>query len=384
MATQQVFAYKPTGTGALTASQAVAGTSLGLAAGSLTIGESAAGAENQGIIQGLIDAIRDAGSGVLDLPPGLIYTKNISLTADKLHLKGQGFGSTRLTLADGAEENLIDALDIDELELTDLTLDGNRANQTTGGFGAQLRGVVQLIVDRVRVTACDTNGLSLENGGSPTQISTISNSIFDSNDLRGLWLKACRRIAVSNTIMRENTLDGCDIDDHCVDITFGICHAWLNSRNGLFIENDSEIISVLGGTYHENLNGINLNAQNDGNVMERITLVGPICQLNSNYGIRVRANVAGTIMRDILVQGAQCHNNTLGGMLWGSGPSASLSEIQALGGVFGDRQAVPTQPWGIIVETDVGAGQIIYPMGIGNTTGLVDNDSLNVDVVQVA
>ena len=130
------------------------GTSTGRTAGQVERGLTPSGGSDTTQIQAAIDAVAAAGGGVVLLGPGTFLASGLVIKGD-VTVRGFGVGATILKLADGANVDLVKSESFDSLTggttrggpenwaFEGLTLDGNKANNTSGWplrvFGAAYR-----------------------------------------------------------------------------------------------------------------------------------------------------------------------------------------------------------------------------------------------------
>jgi hypothetical protein len=129
-------------------------------------------------IQAAIDAAATAGGGVVFLPPGTYSVGASGSTAggqayslilkDKVHLRGAGMFRTTIKAANNSNCDIITTVEAGRKSLmavTDLTIDGNEANQTDAtdfGFGIWAYRIDNLFLDNVRTTAMCKFGFRIE------------------------------------------------------------------------------------------------------------------------------------------------------------------------------------------------------------------------------
>jgi hypothetical protein len=129
-------------------------------------------------IQAAIDAAATAGGGVVFLPPGTYSVGASGSTAggqayslllkDKVHLRGAGMFLTTIKAANSSNCDIITTVEGGRKSLmavTDLTIDGNEANQTDAtdfGFGIWAYRIDNLFLDNVRTTAMCKFGFRIE------------------------------------------------------------------------------------------------------------------------------------------------------------------------------------------------------------------------------
>jgi hypothetical protein len=118
-------------------------------------------------IQAAIDAVNAAGGGEVRFPQGTYITTTLT-TYSKVHLRGSGIDATTIKLKDNSDVDLIKGENFDALtgtnstsgiynwSIQDLTLDGNKANNATNGYGLRVYGYGYIINDvRIRNTRQD-------------------------------------------------------------------------------------------------------------------------------------------------------------------------------------------------------------------------------------
>src|SRR5438067_6776410 len=127
-------------------------------------------------VQAAINAARAGGGGIVFLPPGTYLTGGQTLYS-RIHLRGSGGDATILKLRAGANTAIIQsdgftaltgtdsAGGIDRFSVRDLTLDGNKAQNPTGGCGIQVYGF-QYEISEVIIFNCHNDGLYSEWGSS--------------------------------------------------------------------------------------------------------------------------------------------------------------------------------------------------------------------------
>jgi hypothetical protein len=102
-------------------------------------------------VQAAIEAARTAGGGIVVFPPGVYLTRGQTLYS-RIHLRGSGGDTTILKLWPGANRAIIQSDGFAQLTGTgsnggitlfsvrDLTLDGNKTQNPTGGYGIRIYG----------------------------------------------------------------------------------------------------------------------------------------------------------------------------------------------------------------------------------------------------
>lgn len=124
-------------------------------------------------IQACINAVASAGGGKVYLPKGIYRTGKLTIPSN-IWLVGEGRSNTTLKLLDGANTDLLystnaDALwgsttpsqGVQNIGLFDLTVDGNRANNTVAGSGIAFYGE-EFTFNNLTVTQCRDHGIRTE------------------------------------------------------------------------------------------------------------------------------------------------------------------------------------------------------------------------------
>jgi hypothetical protein len=216
-------------------------------------------------VQAAIDAANAAGGGAVYFPPGTYLCTRLTVYS-KVELIGAGKDSTTIKLKNGTNNNLIYGLNSDALWGTDtkagidgftlqnLTLDGNRANNTAGSciaiYGSRLN-----FYD-LNIKNSPEHGIRTEwyqyGGDVPGDFGMeghYQRILIDTSGKHGLWFKGPHDSVFVNVISIDasqattNTWDGICIEG------FGTarivaCHAWSRPVPSLV---QRYALSVLGG-----------------------------------------------------------------------------------------------------------------------------------------
>lgn len=245
-------------------------------------------------IQNAIDALPETGGQVLISTGTFTCTTAIVIARRNVELRGQG-PSTILFLADGSNSPVLVIGDLttppmvtyQNIRISDLTIDGNRAHQTeecwggpcdSGGLtairnnGITVRGVSDVQIERVSVFRARSGGLVTEKGCQRLFISGFSstdnyfdgiaayeteNSIFSGlylygNPFAGLSLDIrFNNNIVSNAIMANNGKQGVFMRDSR-DNVFSDIQIRGSGEQGLFLAQvDSDVTRpASGNTFH--------------------------------------------------------------------------------------------------------------------------------------
>jgi parallel beta-helix repeat protein len=136
--------------------------------------------------------------GIIDLPAGTYYLDEGSVLGDvclqfgadvsNVWLRGAGEGVTVLKLKDSGAAHVVNLDGASNIKITDLTIDGNRANNTGTswhGIRTGASGITGLTIERVTVRNTRGYGLGLQGGDK-------------------------KRVRISNVTCEDTGLDGCD------------------------------------------------------------------------------------------------------------------------------------------------------------------------------
>jgi hypothetical protein len=137
------------------------------------------GATDITAINSAITTANTAGGGVVTLQPGTYYVNSPIILKSTVVLRGSNLEATIIKLANASNTDVIQSLNFSSLTLTgastwqtsgiwdcaivDLVIDGNRANQTTAGFGIRLYGYNWSLTN-LDVRNCFTDGIWTEWG----------------------------------------------------------------------------------------------------------------------------------------------------------------------------------------------------------------------------
>jgi hypothetical protein len=132
------------------------------------------------------DAITDAFAASSDifLPGGTYLVTGLEIATSNKRIRGAGMGRTIIKLADASNEHVLQAEDITDIQLEDLTLDGNKANQDDG-TGNDWRCLYALgdchrwRLKNVEIKNAVDHGLFASSGGD-SEVEAFKDSVVDS------------------------------------------------------------------------------------------------------------------------------------------------------------------------------------------------------------
>lgn len=166
--------------------------------------------DDRAAIQAAIDAVSAAGGGVVEFGAGtFICTQNSTLAyclnvPGKIRLVGESMATTILKQAPGIGVCRLVRLTGDLCEISNLTLDGNKATQSV------------------------------------------------SEHRHGIFADACTNLILEKVYAKNFTGDGFYVYTNCLRVTFRDCFSTANDRNGLTLGQQATDLAVLGGFYFSN------------------------------------------------------------------------------------------------------------------------------------
>lgn len=262
-------------------------------------------ADDTAEIQAAIDAAYAAGGGTVFLGAG---TYKVSGTSDKsdgalrlldnVTLQGAGMGVTIIKVQDGNLYNLTGIVRTPFNQIThdvamyDLTLDGNRANNTmkidgfyTGVAPGSTRQDYNITVDRVEVKNCSGYGFDPH---EQTLNLRIANSVAHHNGLDGFVADFLVNSVYENNLAYANDRHGFNVTTSTGGLQLLNNIARDNGSAGLVIQRGSENIPVphdiivRGGSYYNNAReGIYVKMADD------VSITGVSVYGNQRHGIRL-------------------------------------------------------------------------------------------------
>lgn len=280
-------------------------------------------------VQTAIDDCAKAGGGVVVFPPGTFLIKGVLIKSHRVNLAGAGVGATIIKLAPNSVGACIQVADyvtgqtptVEDLSISDLEIDGNKANQNGDGehIGIRVEDVERIRIERVKVHNCDGYGIGLVGTDLPHRAdfvvkdAELHHNAYDGIDIKG----GAARITLSNIRSHHNgggTVPGRaahGIDVRGEFITVESCFAWSNDGHGIstrelgyakrtvitgchafdnitdgFIIDGDEVV-VVGCVAKGNRYGYNVGAAN-----KRVTLIGCVAYSNMQVGFLCN-NVTG-------------------------------------------------------------------------------------------
>lgn len=272
--------------------------------GSIIYNVKAYGAKGDGVtddtvsINKAISACSSAGGGIVFFPPGT-YIKDGGVTItipSNVHVIGSGVGSTIIKLKNSASNRTVFLIAnfANNASISDLSIDGNRANQTANdGYGIFSYKSNDCKIERVNITKCCFQGIGLSNCFNFTIRDCYSNYNYNFGywiyaDLGQVEPYASGNHTIENCDGHYNDLDGLLVDSHGCTI--------INSR---FNYNGQQVHSggALGaaGIYSDRR-------------VNKLKLINNNCSFNKEFGINV-------VTSDSIIAKNICELNDLAGIL---------------------------------------------------------------------
>ena len=285
-------------------------------------------------IKRAIDACKAAGGGTIEMSAGTYIVRGDPANASRgpielysnMTLTGAGIGETVIKLADdfNARINGIvrTALEtVDNVLISNLTIDGNRANNTghQAGFICGIKedsGKTQsnITLDAVEARNCTAYGIN------PHEITTnmvIRNSVAHDNGLDGFVADAVFGGTYANNLAYDNDRHGFNLQNMTRDLVLENNEARGNGSAGLTIQRGDiplesggepphvRNILVKGGEYHDNAKEGMLIKLSDA-----VTVDGASIHDNLRQGVRIEGSINTTVKNSILTNNAQEADNT--------------------------------------------------------------------------
>jgi len=300
----------------------------------------------------VVEAVRRAGvagGAHIYLPTGT-YRMNVRIRLpSNVTLQGAGRSDTVLLLPDGTLDEewihswrMVEALDVTEVSICDLTLDWNRYKQVGGQVGQshamRYMGVKGGTIRNVTCTRAKGDGfyiggdLGIE-GTQESESLLVEGLVCDDNNRHGMNVGGLLGGTFTGCAFRANQGTGTPSDGVSLEptnqwkvnhVTFTSCRSHDNARTGLmfdginvqevdingchFFNNGSdglradngEGVRILGGSFHGNAaRGIGLSAP-----ANRVSIIG--AQVFGNVGSGVESN---TLTEHVVIQGCDIHSN---------------------------------------------------------------------------
>jgi hypothetical protein len=365
-----------------------------------------------GEIQTAIDTIEAAGGGTVVILEGTyVLTAKLTIDSDNVHLRGSGGTILQSGASLAANTHAIEISSADNCTISDLEIDGNKANQSNAfrlirvigsstntliencklynslGIGLDIQGPSTFTTVRnLSVTGCSVGGQTATAGASDI---IIADSLFQANTGDGFGTGAAR-VKFSNCTFDANGSDGLSINGGGSDFVVDNCIATNNTADGFDITtterytltnciandnnvgyncstdaNNGTIVNCVGysnttsgiangGSGMHTLSIIGCDLTSNGHIGinqgagENIIVKGNNCSFNGQDGIRFDGVTYG------IVSGNICANNSQASATTYPGINIQNSDYVTIDGNYSfDNQASATQSRGIDADTSV-------------------------------
>lgn len=266
-----------------------------------------AGVDNTPFIQAVIDAAADAGGGMVYIPSGtygidgVVGDTGAIYLQDNVYLKGAGMGQTRLRVLNGISAKITGIVRSPfahankNYGLADLTLDGNRNNNTrkVDGFftgGAPGQTIADKDVTVIRVEATNNTGYGFD-PHEQTHRLLIRDCVAHGNGLDGFVADYLVNSQYTGNVAYNNDRHGFNITTTTNNFVMTDNVAYQNGSAGIVVQRGGEDfplphdITINDGEYYDNAKeGILLR------MSKNITINGVNIHDNGTYGIRIRGS----------------------------------------------------------------------------------------------
>ncbi len=254
--------------------------------------------------------VNAAGGGSLYIPSGIYMLSGSVNLIGKTTVYGNGMGATVLMLADGVTQDVVglvrtldiaDIPDVSQVMISDLTLDGNRAKQTSGehyGFycGTDIEGSRQHQIGCWRVEVRNFRGYGFDPHERTERVSIIE-CISHDNGRDGITLDHVLDGVVRSCVSFNNDRHGFNLITASGNVVIDQCISHNNGANGFTIQNESSDVQITTSiAYANHTDGIYCVDVNDNMITNNQVY------LNLENGIRIRGcartTVTGNRLRD--------------------------------------------------------------------------------------
>lgn len=330
-----------------------------------------------------IQAALAAGADIY-FPPGTYITTGIVLASGNKRIRGAGMGKTTIKLKASADDIVIKADTLDDIIIEDLTIDGNKANQTATveATGIKLIKSNRARIAHVEVKDCEGHGIHLNNQGA-----TVTGQVLDHVLARDCGSGASNTYGSNIAITNGNgvILTACDSRGAAkagfrlagTGLVLNGCIAKDNGNGGLVpVSAESTDFTINGGEFSDN----GPNENNDGIRLvgcDRFEINGVICTGNYGAGLHIlngcdNVTVNGGVFRNNgqHADAPDADEARSGIAITNSGTACSNIIID--GAKLLDDQGTPTQDYGVQIAGSNDAVVIDKCVFSGNQTGPLD------------
>ena len=311
----------------------------------------------------ILQSCLDTGSGLFFIRGGS-YTVDdtILYTYNDTYIQGEGIANTILTFANNVNKDMFNITNKDFVGLSDLRINGNKAQQSSGN-GIRIYSTVDAVAwssyyfDNVQVFNFKENGIY--SGGSYPGGETryadkafITKCIISQNDGAGVKIEnyGYEWKIIGNTIDR-NAQSGIWLVGSSEHLIQGN-HIWQNQHGITLYSNATHTVEIgINEITTSDMHGMYIYGDTTNNGPANLTITGNTVTANSQSG-------AGSY------SGIYIANST-----W----------LLITGNHLSDRQASPTQGWGL-EEVSGDYNVIVANIAVGNTVGGITKTGANTKV----
>lgn len=245
------------------------------------------GVDNTSLLQQVITTIEAAGGGVLRLPEGRIGHRGLNV-AGPIKVAGAGRDLTELYLLDGSNTDSVTITPVDQgpslwIEICDLTVHGNKANQSAGS-GVYLptlgTGYGQSIYMRFCIVKqCKEHAVEIQ---SNRNAGGFYNCGLRECDLDGFYVQTSGDYRVEGCSFAANGRYGVNLIAPYA-MFFDKCYSYSNTNVGVNIQGTAQDVFWQGGSVDRNYNhGISIVGGNDANAIRGMKFLATVFYENSN------------------------------------------------------------------------------------------------------
>lgn len=259
-------------------------------------------------IQAIIDYISGLGGGTVYLPKGTYLVSGITLPSN-ICLLGAGKGLSILKLINNSTHHLIYSAISSNVKISNMTLDGNKANQEINTyFGVEFNAVTNGEIENLEVKNCSAHGIDCRNSSNIHVYKCVSinnynvginfNSVLNGfinknicsgNGMGGIYLE---NFMSKNCVVSENIVNynGTEVSHQGILVQAENVHVTDNftfSNHGVGIDlGNCNKITVKGNYVYDNGSiGIELNSTDNSIVSGNIVIANG--RINNSSGIMV-------------------------------------------------------------------------------------------------
>lgn len=319
------------------------------------------GSSDQTTINSAIAAL-PAGGGKIILLDGLyVVSGNIEITISNTVIEGQG-DSTIIQMANGIVANTYifnsQTATISGVSISDLKIDGNKANQTAGVH----RGFYFI---RTQFLAYNVNIVNFRNEGVYMPLcnnSIIENCIISGTGTYGICLSDSTDNFINNNTVSGITGAGINLAGASISNTISNNNTTTCSAEGIYLSSTTaNQNTIAGNVVHSNSShGITIGSSNN-------SIIGNVCKSNTQNGIYLAGATYNTVESNI------CQSNSVNGIYLYSGSNNNAVTGNILNGNFTNGITCYTSHWNTISGNKSVSHQIGIELSSSSYCTIVSN-----------